>query len=98
MGSDCSARHPYNLSARSQAKSNKLRGTVMSQLPQEAAITSTSAPRHYGVRANTHYKESEDYGREKIWDHWEDLWRVAKMTWYINKVNEQLFPNEMVAD
>lgn len=64
----------------------------MSLLPQEAAITSLSAQRHYGVSANCIYKEQEDYGQEKIWDHWEHRWRVAKMTWYINKVREQHFP------
>ena len=58
----------------------------MSQLPQEASITSLSSVRHYGVSANSYYKESEDLGQEKIWDRWEMRWRVSKMTWYISKV------------
>lgn len=62
------------------------RGAVLSQLPHEAAVTSTQAVKHYGVSANSIYKESEDAGQPKLWDRYENTWRVTKMTWYINMV------------
>lgn len=59
----------------------------MSQMPHEAVVTSTKCVRHYGVSANAIYKEAEDLGQEKIWDTYEGLWRVCKMTWYLNYVS-----------
>jgi len=56
-------------------------------MPHEAVVTSTKSVRHYGVSANAIYKEAEDLGQEKIWDSYESLFRVSKMTWYINYVS-----------
>jgi hypothetical protein len=55
-------------------------------MPHEAVVTSTKCVRHYGVSANAIYKEAEDAGQEKIWDTLEGIYRVSKMTWYINYV------------
>ncbi|KAH0566440.1 hypothetical protein GP486_000152 [Trichoglossum hirsutum] len=60
-----------------------VKGAVLSQMPQEAVITSVVAPRHYGVTANNIYRESEDAGQPKIWDKYECIHRVSKMTWFI---------------
>jgi hypothetical protein len=56
-------------------------------MPREAVVTSTKAVRHYGVSANAVYKEAEDAGQPKIWDRFESIYRVSKMTWYINYVS-----------
>jgi hypothetical protein len=56
-------------------------------MPHEAVVTSTKCVRHYGVSANAIYKEAEDAGQEKIWDSYEGLYRVSKMTWYLNYVS-----------
>lgn len=42
---------------------NISRGAVLSQLPEEAAITSTVSTKHYGVSANSTYDEKEDAGQ-----------------------------------
>jgi hypothetical protein len=44
------------------------RGAVLSQLPEEAVITSTVAPRHYGVSANEDYNQYEDAGQRPSYD------------------------------
>lgn len=64
------------------------RGAVLSQMPSEAVVTVTKCPRHYGVSANAIYKEAEDAGQEKIWDSLEGVYRVSKMTWYLNFVSD----------
>jgi hypothetical protein len=56
-------------------------------MPHEAVVTSTKCVRHYGVSANAVYKEAENAGQEKIWDTLENIYRVSKMTWYINYVS-----------
>jgi len=66
---------------------NGNRGAVLSQMPREAVVTSTKSVRHYGVSANAVYKEAEDAGQPKIWDRFESIYRVSKMTWYINYVS-----------
>jgi hypothetical protein len=55
----------------------------MSQLPEEAVITSSVATKHYGVSANGVYNEDEDAGQKKVWDIYESIFRVSKMTYYI---------------
>lgn len=44
--------------------------------------------KHYGVAARAIYNEAEDAGQEKIWDAWEGIYRVMKMTWYLNYVRD----------
>lgn len=61
-----------------------VRGAVLSQMPQEAVVTATKCVRHYGVSCTNIYKESEDAGQEKFWDKLEGVYRVSKMTWYLN--------------
>jgi hypothetical protein len=63
-----------------------VKGAVLSQMPHEAVVTATKCVRHYGVSANAVYKEAEDAGQEKIWDTLEGIYRVSKMTWYLNYV------------
>lgn len=62
-----------------------VRGAVMSQLPSEASVVTSIAPKHYGVAARSLYIEEEDAGQEKSWDIEYEQWRVKKMTWYIEK-------------
>lgn len=56
-------------------------------MPHEAVVTSTKSVRHYGVSANAVYKETEDAGQPKVWDAYEQIHRVSKMTWYISYVS-----------
>jgi hypothetical protein len=56
-------------------------------MPHEAVVTSTKCVRHYGVSCTNIYKESEDAGQEKFWDVLEGVYRVSKMTWYLNYVS-----------
>jgi hypothetical protein len=56
-------------------------------MPHQAVVTATKCVRHYGVSARAMYKESEDAGQEKIYDAWEGIYRVMKMTWYLNYVS-----------
>jgi len=56
-------------------------------MPHEAVVTATKCVRHYGVSCTNIYKESEDAGQEKIWDKLEGVYRVSKMTWYLNYVS-----------
>ncbi|MCJ1283392.1 hypothetical protein MMC26_002720 [Xylographa opegraphella] len=60
-----------------------VKGAVLSQLPQEASITSSVATRHYGVSAMSTYNEAEDSGQIKKKDTYTGVDRVSKMTWYI---------------
>jgi hypothetical protein len=43
------------------------RGAVLSQLPNEALVTSVVAPRHYGVKADCRI-EDEDLGQKSEYD------------------------------
>ncbi|KAL9027295.1 MAG: hypothetical protein Q9196_004162 [Gyalolechia fulgens] len=61
------------------------RGAVLSVLPQEAAITSTVATKHYGVAANAPYDKNEDAGQPSITNRYTGKEKVSKMTWYINR-------------
>ncbi|KAL8887793.1 MAG: hypothetical protein Q9215_004678 [Flavoplaca cf. flavocitrina] len=72
------------------------RGAVLSQLPQEAAITSTVATKHYGVSANAAYDRREDAGQEVIIDKYTGKKQVSKMTWYINRGEDMLRDQKMV--
>jgi hypothetical protein len=56
-------------------------------MPHEAVVTSTKSVRHYCISANAIYKEEENAGQTEIWDRYESLYRVSKMTWYINYVS-----------
>ncbi|MCJ1301655.1 hypothetical protein MMC08_004456, partial [Hypocenomyce scalaris] len=60
-----------------------VKGAVLSQLPDEATITSSVATRHYGVSANNDWEEIRDRGQEKVWLESHGKFKVAKMTWYI---------------
>lgn len=67
------------------------RGAVLSKAPHEANITSTVATRHYGVTAGARTPwQEEDEGQPKIWDSYEERYRVLKMTWFINTVSCQV--------
>ncbi|KAL8946545.1 MAG: hypothetical protein Q9222_007072 [Ikaeria aurantiellina] len=61
------------------------RGAVLSQLPQEAAITSTVATKHYGVSARAPYDPIVDAGQPTTLNKYTGKTRVEKMTWYINR-------------
>lgn len=59
----------------------------MSQLPQEACVTSNVAPKHYGVAIGFEYDPTRD-GNEKQWHlAYEDIPRVSVMNWHITKVS-----------
>lgn len=59
----------------------------MSQLPQEACVTSNVAPKHYGVAIGFEYDPARD-GNEKQWHlAYEDVSRVSVMNWHITKVS-----------
>lgn len=55
------------------------RGAVLSQLPQEAAITSTVATKHYGVSASAVYSEAEDSGQPTSIHRFDGKRRVQKV-------------------
>lgn len=57
----------------------------MSQLPSEASVVASIAPKHYGVSARSQYDEEIDAGQEKKWSPEDEIWRVSRMTWYIEK-------------
>ena len=63
------------------------RGAVLSQLPQEAAITSTVATKHYGVSANAAYDKREDAGQEVIIDKYTGKKKVSKVRLFCNSPN-----------
>jgi len=67
-----------------------LLGAVLSQLPQEASVTSNVAPKHYGVCGGNIYDASRDEGQSKYLDEYEDVWRCHVMTWYIKKGDDLL--------
>ncbi|KEY71213.1 hypothetical protein S7711_02323 [Stachybotrys chartarum IBT 7711] len=61
-----------------------VKGAALSKLPQQAKVVSTSATKHYGVEALSHYDDSEDQGMPKHADAHDGSIKVQKMTWYIN--------------
>lgn len=70
-----------------EAWSAIVKGAVLSRLPQEAKVISNVAEKHYGVSANYPWEDLRDAGQEKIWDKWEEIYRVKKMEWFITKVH-----------
>ncbi|KIX02411.1 uncharacterized protein Z518_08352 [Rhinocladiella mackenziei CBS 650.93] len=62
-----------------------VKGAVLSQLPNEALITSVVAPRHYGVKAHWRYDPVKDAGQKSWYDSSHGHLRVDQMTWYIEK-------------
>ena len=52
---------------------------MLSQLPHEAIVTSTVAPRHYGVVAFAIFDEVEDAGEAKTRDDSTGKWLVKKV-------------------
>ncbi|CAO1601112.1 hypothetical protein XANCAGTX0491_004776 [Xanthoria calcicola] len=62
-----------------------VKGAVLSQLPEEAAITSTVSTKHYGVSANALYDEKEDAGQPTTVHKYNGKTRVEKMYWYIHR-------------
>ena len=57
----------------------------MSKLPSEALVTTSVAPKHYGVSAGSIFDPMRDSGQSKYLDEYEGVWRCETMTWYINK-------------
>ncbi|KAL8667386.1 MAG: hypothetical protein Q9202_000602 [Teloschistes flavicans] len=55
-----------------------VKGAVLSQLPQEAAITSTVATKHFGVSANAPYDEREDRGQPTTTSKYTGKQKVSK--------------------
>lgn len=55
------------------------KGAVLSQLPQEAAITSTVATKHLGVAANAPYDEREDRGQPTTTNKYTGKQKVSKV-------------------
>ena len=60
----------------------KPRGAVLSQLPNEALVTSIVATRHYGVRARYQYAD-EDIGQETWFDEFHGNYRVSRVIYPI---------------
>ncbi|KAI5460779.1 hypothetical protein BGZ63DRAFT_414898 [Mariannaea sp. PMI_226] len=59
------------------------KGAVLSRMPREAIVTTTSATRHYGVSSWNAHDPIRDAGQPtKIWR--DGTTRSRKMTWYIN--------------
>ena len=58
------------------------RGAVLSQLPNEALVTSVVATRHYGVRATSQYVD-EDVGQETWFDESRGHYRVTRVKIYL---------------
>lgn len=56
------------------------RGAVLSQLPDEATITSSVATRHYGVSAMSEYEDIRDRGQEKVWSEADGKYKVSKVS------------------
>ncbi|KAL8865909.1 MAG: hypothetical protein Q9198_009115 [Flavoplaca austrocitrina] len=77
--------HAYRLMANCW---NMKGGAVLSQLPQEAAITSTVATKHYGVSANAAYDRREDAGQEVIIDKYTGKKQVSKVRLSCNYPNQ----------
>ncbi|OCL00822.1 actin-like ATPase domain-containing protein [Cenococcum geophilum 1.58] len=65
-----------------------VKGAALSKLPHQVAVLSSVAERHYGVTCRALYDEKEDQGRKKIWDSYEGIYRVEKMTWFISKFDD----------
>ncbi|KAG5977078.1 hypothetical protein E4U56_000482 [Claviceps arundinis] len=59
-----------------------VKGAVLSKLPDQAAVTSTCATRHYGTKYWTHYDVSRDAG-EKTYLNRAGKLMVDKMGWFI---------------
>ncbi|KAG5996743.1 hypothetical protein E4U52_005959 [Claviceps spartinae] len=59
-----------------------VKGAVLSKLPDQAAVTSTCATRHYGTKYWTHYDVSRDAG-EKTYLNRAGEMMVDKIGWFI---------------
>lgn len=62
----------------------------MSQLPQEARVTVSVAPKHYGVASWNVYDKIRDAGEQSVYYAVEDTYRAKKMTWYIEMGDDLL--------
>ncbi len=62
----------------------------MSQLPREARVTTNVAPKHYGVSAFNLYDAGRDDADQEVHHKVEDVWKVRKMTWYIEMGDDLL--------
>lgn len=56
------------------------RGAVLSQLPHEAVVTSTIAPRNYGVAAMDIFDEVRDKDQARTRDETTGRWRVKRVS------------------
>ncbi|KAG6016208.1 hypothetical protein E4U43_004060 [Claviceps pusilla] len=59
-----------------------VKGSALSKLPGQAAVTSTCATRHYGTRVGSVYEESRDRGEITYRDR-QGITRVTTMGWFI---------------
>lgn len=62
----------------------------MSQLPSEASVTSNVALKHCGVSARLICDPVRDASQKKHYDRYEDVYRVDRMTWYIQEGDDLL--------
>ncbi|KAF2654972.1 actin-like ATPase domain-containing protein [Lophiostoma macrostomum CBS 122681] len=62
-----------------------VKGAALSKLPEQVTVVSSVAERHYGVMSRSVYREDQDAGRQKHYDSHEGVYRVDRMTWFINK-------------
>ncbi|KAI0131600.1 actin-like ATPase domain-containing protein [Hypoxylon sp. NC0597] len=60
-----------------------VKGAVLSRIPQQAAVTSTQAVRHYGVCAWHDFEPATDKGRPTSFFPHDGTTRVLRNTWYI---------------
>ncbi|KAG6230550.1 hypothetical protein E4U34_000368 [Claviceps purpurea] len=75
-----------------------VKGSVLSRLPSQVAVTSTCATRHYGTRGNVVYMASTHAGEKAYLDRSGDL-TVTVMEWFIktgdNILRDQRFEIQM---
>ncbi|KAF3051457.1 hypothetical protein E8E11_010107 [Didymella keratinophila] len=64
-----------------------VQGAVLYKLPHQATVKITVADHHYGIDASVKFDAQRDTGHEhlKFFDKWEEIDRVHRMQWYINR-------------
>ena len=57
----------------------KIRGAVLSQLPQEPVVKSSISKRNWGLRVDQEIDEHLDYAQPRTWDPVDNIFRVNKV-------------------
>lgn len=74
------------LTIRTHSWSAIVQGAVLSKLPDEASVVSSVGENHYGVAAAMPWNAECHPASRRFFDHYEGIWRVSVMVWYIYKV------------